>query len=573
MTDWQSHILKGFSQNGTLAYAWHRESDMLSWAGDCMAMLGQASMPAKSDGFGAMVNPQKLPERLLALHNLMNGETLSMALSYSMRHADGHHIDIEETAEWDAATGTVYGFIRPAAPAVTRIAPDNLHPLHEGMTAHNGRLKLQNSVEEWLQGKGEHARSTGFLLVVGLDRFALYNEAFGARFSNEIIDRVCHRLRQIAGQNAEVARIDGDVFGMFFHMAQHGEMTVFAKYIISNLCDYPLETSKGPLTVGASIGGIVLQPSMRMDNATIVTSAEMAMHKAKDKGRACFVSYDEASAEAQETRSILKTADEFMLALKQKRVRLAFQPVMDMQQNKVCFHEGLIRMVDTHGKMQAAAQFVPAIEKLGLCRTVDHFAMKTTIEELSLFSDLSLSVNVSQQTLADPEWLRNIVAMLRDRPSVAQRMIIEITETCAVLNMDATLRIVKTLKDLGCRVALDDFGAGYTAFLQLKELDVDIVKIDKAFIKDINGAQSQLFVKTLQELASGVNMQTVAEGAETLADARLLANRGVNMVQGYVYGFPQVERVWLPKEHNHRKISFDFIPTNEYETTRTYSYF
>jgi EAL domain-containing protein (putative c-di-GMP-specific phosphodiesterase class I) len=104
-------------------------------------------------------------------------------------------------------------------------------------------------------------------------------------------------------------------------------------------------------------------------------------------------------------------------------------------------------------------------------------------------------------------------------------------------------------------VALDDFGAGYTAFAQLKTLDVDIVKIDKCFIRDMDESQNKLFVRTLQSLADGVEVKTVGEGAETLAEARLLAADGVHYVQGYVYGFPQVERVWLPKDHINRKIT------------------
>lgn len=563
---WARHIFKSLRKNGILAYIWHREQDRFTWQGDCV-LIGLSAMPEDSQSLHRLINPQDIPERLLALHALLAGEKPSMQLSYKIRKPDGHQIHVEETAEIDAESGMMCGFIR-ASDVFEKSQSQIVRALHEGAMAHSGRLKLQHSVEGWLHGKGEHANNAGFLLVVGLDRFTLYNEAFGARFSDEIIDKVYERLRQIAGQNAEVMRIDGDVFGMFFRDVQHGEMAVFARYIMSNLYDYPLNTSKGPLSVGASIGGITLHHSMRMDNATVVTSAEMAMHKAKDKGRACFVSYDEASAESRETRAILKTADDFMTALKEHRVRLAFQPVMNMSSNKVSFHEGLIRMIDRNGKLQSAAQFVPAIEKLGLCRAIDQFALKTTIDELTQFPDLSLSVNVSNQTLSDPEWLRNIVLALRDRPSVAQRVIIEITESCAALNPDLTLRVVRTLKDLGCQVALDDFGAGYTAFLQLKNMNIDIVKIDKTFVRGIGNGQSRLFVKALQELASGIDVQTVAEGAETLSEARILADGGVNMVQGYVYGFPQIERIWLPKEHCSRKILPDCAAWGSAELSR-----
>ena len=122
-------------------------------------------------------------------------------------------------------------------------------------------------------------------------------------------------------------------------------------------------------------------------------------------------------------------------------------------------------------------------------------------------------------------------------------------------NPEKTKLIVRTLQDLGCRVALDDFGAGYTAFCHLKDLGVDIVKIDKSFIRNIDDEHNHLFVKTLKMLAEGVNVETVGEGAETMAEAKLLTDDGIDHIQGFVYGFPRVERLWLPKDHVHRQIS------------------
>jgi EAL domain-containing protein (putative c-di-GMP-specific phosphodiesterase class I) len=113
---------------------------------------------------------------------------------------------------------------------------------------------------------------------------------------------------------------------------------------------------------------------------------------------------------------------------------------------------------------------------------------------------------------------------------------------------------VRTIQDLGARVALDDFGAGYTAFAQIKQLDVDLVKIDKQFIRNIGQSENHLFVKTLQSLADGVDIETVGEGVETMTDAKQLIRDGINHIQGYAFGFPSVERVWLPKDHIYRKI-------------------
>ncbi len=559
---WFRHLSRKLSGHGMMAYAWSVQDDRYEWTGDFCSVLGASlDQPRNNDEFHRLLNPQNVPERLAALHAAVRGSDVSPPLRYYMRRDDGTQIEVEESCELhvDPDGGkTVYGFIRILGAGLhhaTRADIDNIVGLGMDMSSlHHGRIRLRRLIEEWRGTPVSETGSAGFLLVMGIDRFTMYNEAFGATFADEIIGLVGRRLREIGGAKAEVTRIDGDVFSVLFDAAHHSEMPIFARYIIGSLWDRPLQTSRGPLTLGLSLGGILLQRNMAMDNPSIITAAEMAMQKAKERGRACFVSYDEASHEAQDTRLTLKTAGDFMRALKEDRVRLAFQPVMDMGNNKVSFHESLIRMIDDGGRLQSAASFVPAIERLGMSRMIDQFAMKTALHELALFSDLHLSVNVSNQTLEDPEWLRNLVAALREQPSVAKRLIIEITETVAITNFAITLRTVRTLQELGCRVALDDFGAGYTAFLQLKSLDVDIVKIDKSFIRDIGEAQNKLFIRALQSLADGVQVKTVGEGAETMAEAKLLADDGVHYVQGYVYGFPQVERVWLPKEHAHRKI-------------------
>ncbi|MGH6629612.1 MAG: EAL domain-containing protein, partial [Burkholderiales bacterium] len=142
-------------------------------------------------------------------------------------------------------------------------------------------------------------------------------------------------------------------------------------------------------------------------------------------------------------------------------------------------------------------------------------------------------------------WLRNVVARLRDRPRIAARLIIEITETVALLDIAETARIIGILRDLGCRVALDDFGAGYTTFRHLKALTVDVVKIDGSFVRDLtNNAENQLFIRNLLSLARTFNLVTVAECVETERDAAILTNEGVDMLQGYYFGRPVMDPPW-----------------------------
>lgn len=552
---------------------WDAGQDRFKWAGDLHNVLGleKEDYPLTNAQLHKLINPQEVPERLSALHDVMRRDpayavSSSFTAAYKMRRVNGTFVDIEESATFQQdGTGNrvLCGFLKLRKPAASEngVSLANVVPamLDSGFNCY-GRMMLSQKIEEWLDLYEPSQRLFGYVLAVGIDRMALFNEVMGPRYADEIIEKTGERLRQIVGEAGLVTRIDGDVYGLFFKQAPHNEMAAVAKYVLNNFYNVPLRTTMGPIGVGISVGGVTLDRAR--DAASVITMAEMAMHVAKDKGRSCFVSYDEASHKAEDNKLLLKSADTFLKAMKGNRLRLAFQPIMDSRSNNVSFHECLMRLIDDDGKLVSAGAFIPAIEQLGLSRLVDQYALRMAIHELSMFPEVQLSVNVSNLSLTNQDWLRNLVAALRDRPSVAKRLIVEITESAVIADPENTKRIVRTLQDLGCRVALDDFGAGYTAFSQLKELRVDLVKIDKSFIRNIDDEHNHLFVKTLKSLAQGVNIQTVGEGAETLAEAKLLASDGIDHIQGFVYGFPRVERLWLPKDHAHRHISTDVPPSD-----------
>jgi diguanylate cyclase (GGDEF)-like protein len=573
--NWINHLSHALSDNGLIAYMWHIDQDRLEWQGDLNGLLGidDSQRPQTAAHFMKIINPQDVPQRLAVVHNALSAlpdgavEPSTFLTSYRVRRANGLQVDIQESGsiQYDPETGekTLCGFLRivdhkqllnSMKPNSAQQGSERLSYATQGTMSHmrDGRHALISKMEEWGEGTKD-IQLAGYLLVVGIDRVAMFNEAFGSQFTDELIEKTGHRLQQMIADRGFIARIDGDVFAMFFREAPHAEMASVAHYILNAFYETPLRTSRGPIGVGISVGGMLVRPKTKAPG-DFLAKAEMAMHAAKERGRGRFVSYNEIAGEGAETRGLLQSGDAFMRALKDNRVKLAFQPVVHSQTNEVSFHESLIRFIDEQGKVHSAGEFIPAIEKLGLTRLVDRYALRMAIHELSMFPSLELSVNVSNLTLSDPDWLRGLVAALRDHPQMAKRLIIEITESAAMYDMSKTIRIVRTLRDLGCRVALDDFGSGYTAFAQLKQLDIDIVKIDKTFIRNIGEKENHLFVKTLQALANGVDIETVGEGAETMTEARMLAEDGINHIQGYAFGFPSVERVWLPKDHHQRKL-------------------
>ena len=222
------------------------------------------------------------------------------------------------------------------------------------------------------------------------------------------------------------------------------------------------------------------------------------------------------------------------------------EPVIDARTRQPVFHEALLRLTDHAGEPLLTGQVVTVAEKLGLVRLIDQAVVLLAADALERHPDVRISINISGTTATDPRWYPEILSVIGASPGVAGRMIIEITETVALGDLSHTIRFVEALRQLGCSVAIDDFGAGYTSFRNLKALAIDSVKIDGSFVRGLaDNVDNQLFIKTLLGLADGFGLETVAECVENAVEAQHLSRRGVKLLQGNLFGLPSIERPWL----------------------------
>ncbi len=244
-------------------------------------------------------------------------------------------------------------------------------------------------------------------------------------------------------------------------------------------------------------------------------------------------------------RANMELGEQVTEAIKDERLVFAYQPIVDAVSHEVRYHECLLRMYSPDGELIPAGQFVPVVERLGLMRALDRRALDLTLRDLEANPDVTLAFNISGVTAADRGWLRTLIARLKDRSDLASRLIVEITETAALHDLEDSARFVSIIRDLGCRVAVDDFGAGYTTFRHLKALPVDVVKIDGSFVRNLaDNKENQLFIRNLLSLARAFNLVTIAECVENLEDAEILASEGVDLLQGYYFGKPDVAPAW-----------------------------
>ncbi|MBC7131493.1 MAG: EAL domain-containing protein [Roseovarius sp.] len=243
-------------------------------------------------------------------------------------------------------------------------------------------------------------------------------------------------------------------------------------------------------------------------------------------------------------RSVIEMVE---AAVRHRQVMLAFQPVVIAgKSGQPAFYEGLVRVLDATGRVIPARDFIDQIETRETGRVVDCLALDKGLAALAQFPGLRLSVNMSARSIGYGRWMRTLKKGLSADPTIAERLILEITESSAMLVPELVVGFMKELQSLGIGFALDDFGAGYTSFRFLKDFYFDILKIDGQFIQGIaEDADNQVLTAALLSIGRQFDMVTVAESVERAADAAYLTALGIDCMQGYYFGAPTIHPPWL----------------------------
>ena len=314
-----------------------------------------------------------------------------------------------------------------------------------------------------------------------------------------------------------LGRVGGDMFGIASGQNHAGAR--FFRPWPSGCCRLSGTSRwrRPPFTLHITVSiGAVRMPSVAHSATEAMIFAEQALHDANQRGRNLYVEYTESPERMQENRLMLELGGRVKHALKHDGLRLAFQPIVDAQTEKPVCYEALVRMFDDDGKMISAAKFIPVVEQQGLATELDRHVLDLTVRELEAYPDLCLAMNISGLTAVQADWPDHMRSVLGTRRHVAERLIVEITETAAIVDVSETRRFTETLRELGGRVSLDDFGAGFTSIRHLRSLSLSIMKIDKDLLDDLlNNAEQQHIVRMLCEIARGLGLKTVAEGVET----------------------------------------------------------
>lgn len=236
-------------------------------------------------------------------------------------------------------------------------------------------------------------------------------------------------------------------------------------------------------------------------------------------------------------------------ALRKKEVLLAYQPVVvGSNTDRVAFYEGLIRVLDETGRIIPAKEFIETIEARSEGRMIDSLAIELGLKTLAEEPGLRLSINMSPRSIGYPAWETALERGLLHDPTIGERLIIEITESSALLMPELVTEFMARMQSRGISFALDDFGAGYTAFRHFKDFYFDLVKIDTSFAQNIDtDTDNQVLMQALVSIAQQFDMFTIAEGIERPEEAEYLAKIGIDCMQGYLFGVPSISKPWLEK--------------------------
>jgi diguanylate cyclase (GGDEF)-like protein len=537
---------------GQAAFVWDITTDIITWsdhAGAVFSDIPKASL-AKGSEFSRLIEPVRtIRSDALANSPPAHGaEGAPYRIEYGVRTSSSEPVLwIEETGRWfagpDGRPLRAHGIVRINNERHAREEQLLKLSRHDPLTGELNRTHLMASLAEAIEEATRFRTSCAFMLI-GIDHLARINDAFGFDVADAVISEVARRLRSRLRGGDVLGRFSGNKFGLILKNCTVDDINVAAERFLAGIRDEVVPTQSGPVSVTASIGAVSAPRYARSANEAI-NRAHETLDMAKRRRAGSFSVWRPNVERDAQRRVNIRVTDEIVTALNERRIVMAFEPVVQARSRDTAFYECLIRMEQDDGQVLLAPDIVPVAEKLGLIRLVDHRVLELVVAELAVSPNVQLSLNISPDTTMDPDWWFSIESLMRAHPGVAERLIVEITETVAIQDIDDLRGFVARLKNFGSRIAIDDFGAGYTSFRNLRKLGVDIVKIDGAFVQNVaRSADDRAFVHTLIDLARRLQIKTVAEWVQDEEAAIMLRDWGCDYIQGRLIGLASSERPW-----------------------------
>ena len=452
-----------------------------------------------------------------------------------------------------------HGVIEGSLQDVTRQSLANEHMRflahHDPLTKILNRRGVESA---YMHAMGQTPPGRSFILAyLDLDRFKLINELFGHAAGDEVLRQVCDRVGRLLTEGQKFGRVGGDEFVLLMPDTSVQLAELICRGVVDQISQHPFQVGDKAFQVRGSIGAVEVSPGSPIKDA--LSAADTACRSAKRKQSVVICERGDSVFEEHEAE--LALMEQFSIGRITAGLYLEMQPIMSLTDPRGSLNmEVLLRMRNEQGQNVPVGRLLSAAESSGRTAVIDRWVMTTTLTWIrdnwgKLSRNKFVCMNLSGASLNDERFVADALDLLARFPLAASRLCIEVTESVALHDLEITSRFIHSVRKLGARVALDDFGAGYTSFSYLKQLRADVLKIDGSFIVDINADPANVtIVEAIVTLARNLGMKVIAEWAEDAETVRTLAEIGVDYVQGYA-----VARSQAPERILDAQSSADFI--------------
>jgi diguanylate cyclase (GGDEF)-like protein len=413
---------------------------------------------------------------------------------------------------------------------------------HDPLTGLANRALFHQRIERAL----EHPRRRSFaVLFIDLDDFKTINDTLGHAAGDELLVAVAQRLRSTVRAEDTVARLGGDEFGILLNRLEGYEDTQRSAARVLDALQPSFSVGGAAMRVGTSIGLAPFGP--RSTTSQLLREADMALYAAKDRGKNQFQAFSWTMQ--RDARDRFELQAELRQAIEREELVIHYQPIVELPSGRVAGFEALARWKHSTRGVLLPDRFIPLAEELGVIHALGLVILRTACLQLAEWDNefpdappWHIAVNVSVQQFDAPDLLADVTEALADSCVDASRIVLEVTESSMAEDPEHVLHVLQQLRALGVRVAIDDFGTGYSALQYLRRFPLDVLKIDKAFVADVEvgtpGATGETLLRAMLELGHSLGLGTVVEGVESQAQLDIVRRLGCDYVQGYLLGTP-----------------------------------
>jgi diguanylate cyclase (GGDEF)-like protein/PAS domain S-box-containing protein len=430
---------------------------------------------------------------------------------------------------------------------------------HDPLTGLVNRRRFEDGLQKALRSRLDQGNLGGALMYIDLDQFKLINDTLGHSAGDRVLESFAGHLTRLSDTIAPAhrtlaARLGGDEFAVIVENVDRRSAVATAERLCEGLNRLEYRAGSEAFRVTSSIG-VALYPEHGLGLQELMQNADLAMYQARGlgEGRVQLFSGDEAMRTRMAQR--LRWKERIDEALANNLFTMYFQPILDLRSDQVTHYEALVRMRGADSQVLSPAEFIPVAEATGQIVGIDCRVLElvfTTLKYLVKADGVKgMHINLSARAFQTQDWWSQLNRLLESGEIDPEGLVFEITETAAVADLKDARALMELVRGKGCRFALDDFGVGFSSFNYIKELPVDLVKIDGTFITRLaDRPDSQLVVKAMVDVARGFGKRTVAEFVDSAATLEMLKRLNVDYAQGVHVGQPVAKEELLKRLHN-----------------------